>query len=204
MATCLDIITHALKLTKVLPSGGTPSAAETADGLACLQSLYDGFVSGGMFGKLTDLYLTEDTDAQEGYRYYVPAGITLTAATNDYVPTTGDFYSERDYGSECVGDTRQPRDLAIYESLTSTGTRTVKLYDRTAWVDLLDLASTDTAPLSSRGAMGLAACLATAGAFNDMFGGEIGPGVQILANQFVRNIMGKVGSTQDSPGADYF
>jgi hypothetical protein len=190
MATCLDIITYAMKLAKILPSGGTPSAAETEDGLACLQSLYDGFVTGGMFGELEDVYLDADDTAEEGKRYYVPSGVTLTDATSEYI--------------DAYGDTRQPRDLAIYESLTSAGVRAVKLYDRTEWVDLLDLATTDVAPLSGRGAMGLAACLATAGAFIDMFGGEIGPGTALLAGQFVKNIMGKVGSTQDRPGADYY
>jgi hypothetical protein len=203
MASCLDTITTALKLAKVLPSGGTPSAAETSDGMTCLQSLYDEWLTGGMFGQLTDSYLSADTDAQEGYRYYVPAGITLTDATNDYVPQYGDSYTECDYSSG-IGDTRQPRDMAVYESLTSTGTRTVKLYDRTAWVGLLGLVSSDEAPLSKRDAVGLAACLATSGAFIAMFGGEVHPAMIAKAAQFLKNVMSKSGSTQDDPGQDFY
>ena len=119
MATCLDIITSALKLARVIPSGGTPSSAETTDGLSCLQSMYDEWVAGGMFGKLTDTYLTADDTAQEGHRYLLAAGVTLTE------PTTISSEDSVD------GVERQPRDLAVYESLTSTGTRSVRLYDRT-------------------------------------------------------------------------
>jgi hypothetical protein len=203
MATCLDVIATALKLAKVLRSGGTPSASETADGLACLQSLYDGWVTGGMFGQLTDSYLTANADAQEGYRYYLTSKMTLTDATNDYVPQHGDAYSECDYASG-IGGTRQPRDLAIYESLTSTGTRAVKLYDRTGWVDLLGLEAGDEAPLSNRDSVGLAACLATSGAFIAMFGGEVSPLMISKAAQFLKNVMNKAGTTQDDPGASFF
>ena len=206
-STCLDIITLAMKQCRVLPSGGTPTSAETADGMTALQALYDEWRTGGMFGTLCDEYLTEDTDAQEGKRYYVPAGITLTDASNDYVPSEGTAsYGDYGMGCECgsTGDTRQPRDLALYESLTSTGTHTAKLYDRTAWVDLLGLTSSDVAPLSSRGASGLAACLATSGGFADLFGAQAGPGTVAVARHFLRNLMGKVGSTQDTSGGVYF
>jgi hypothetical protein len=189
-STCADIIAYALKLGKVIPSGGSATTGEAADGLACLQSMYDGWVVGGMFGNLEDVYLDADDVAEEGKRYFVPTGITLTAATSLYV--------------DLNGDTRQPRDLALYESLTAAGTRTVKLYDRVAWVSLTGLASGDAAPLASRGAMGLAACLATAGAFNDMFGGEIGEGTALLAGQFVKQLMSKSGSTQDEPTGTYY
>ncbi len=190
MATCLDTITTALKLAKVLPSGGTPSAAETVDGLACLQSLYDGWVMGGMFGRLEDVYLEEDDVAEEGTRYFVPTGITLTAATSSYV--------------DSCGVTRQPRDLAMYESLTEAGTRSVKLYDRTEWVDLLGLASGDEAPLSKRDSVGLAACLATSGAFIAMFGGEVAPPVILKTSAFLKSLMGKDGSTQDDGQGIYY
>lgn len=189
MATCLDVITSAMKLAKILRSGGVPSASETADGMACLQSLYDEWRVGGMFGSLTDVYLTQDDTAEEGKRYYVPAGITLTAATNDY--------DER-------GTTRQPRDLAMYEVLDSDGTQTVKLYDRTGWVDLLGLASSDTAPLSNRGQMGLAACLAISGAFVSMFGGAVDQPTVMLAGQFLKALANKAGTTQDDAGASFF
>lgn len=205
MATCLDIITLAMKQCRILRSGGVPSAKETADGMVALQSLYDEGRTGGMFGTLTDYYIADGStvDAQEGYRYYVASGGALTHATNDYVPQYGDAYSECDYASG-IGATRQPRDMALYEVVESDGTQTARLYDRTAWVDLLDLESGDVAPLSGRGANGLAACLATSGGFMDLFGSQPGPGTVAVARHFLRNIMGKIGSTQDNSGTEYF
>lgn len=201
--TCLDIVTTALRLGRIIPVGRDPKAAEMQLGLDCLQSLYDQWVAGGMFGRLTDVYLTADATAQEGKRYYVPAGVTLTDATSDYVPKDcGPF----DYGfiSCADGTTRQPRDLAIYEKLTSTGTRTVKLYDRTAWVNLLDLALSDLAPLSSRGKIGLSSALATSGAFLAAFGAQPIPEVRATAGQFMASLSYKMGSTQDRAPTEYF
>lgn len=190
MATCLDIITDALKLARVIGSGEEPSAAEGADGMIALQSLYDGMVFGGMFGELEDVYLEENEYALEGKRYYVPAGITLTAATNDY--------------EDAEGVVRQPRDLALYESLTADGTRSVKLYDRTAWVELTGLTTSSTAPLAERDRLGLAAALACSAAFAAMFGdATISPRVERLSAKFMGRLMSPA-STQDSSGADYY
>ena len=193
-STCLDVITSALKLARVLPSGGTPSASETTDGLACLQSLYGEMVAAAMFGRLEDVYLTADDTAEEGKRYRLAAGITLTE------PTT---ISAED---SSTGEERAVRDLALYEKVDSTGTRTVRLYDRTGWVNLLGLASSDIAPLESRGAMGLAALLATSGAFCAMFGdtATLNPDVRALANRFRASLSYKLGSTQDRRKAEYF
>jgi hypothetical protein len=204
--TCLDIVKSAMKLARVLPSGGTPSSSETTDGMDCLQSMYDEWVTSGMFGKLKDVYLTADENAQEGRRYYVPTGVTLTDATSAYVPEEDATGVPPPFGTDTIGETRQPRDLAVYESLTSTGTRAVKLYDRTAWVDLLDLVSSDEAPLASRGRMGLAACLATSGAFAAMFGdtATMNPDVRAASNRFRTSLCYKLGSTHDRRQAEYF
>lgn len=193
-ATCLDIVTSALKLARVLRSGGTPSAAESEDGMACLQGLYDSWISGGMFGRLEDVYLTADDTAEEGRRYTLAAGVTLTESTTIAAEDSRD------------GTERAPRDLAVYESLDSDGNRSVRLFDRTAWVDLLDLDSSDVAPLSGRGATGLAAALATYGAFAAMFGdtATMNPDVRRLASQFLGSLAYKLGSTRDRKTAEYF
>jgi hypothetical protein len=102
------------------------------------------------------------------------------------------------------GNTRQPRDLAIYEALTEAGVLTAELYDRTDWVSLLGLASTDEAPLSSRNFMGLAACLATYGAFGAIFNAQPAPAAEMAAKQFQRSLMQKGGSTQPHDGADFY
>jgi hypothetical protein len=190
MATCNDIITDALKLARVISAGETPSAEEAADGLNCLQSMYDGWVVGGMFGDLQDVYLEEDDTALEGKRYYVPDDYTLTAAASEYVTESG--------------VTRQPRDLALYEVLAG-GVRYVRLYDRTGWVELTGLALTGDAPLASRGRMGLAAALAISGAFAALFGdtATLNPDVRKLGQRFTGNLM-QTNSTRSTSGVSYF
>jgi hypothetical protein len=189
MATCAQVITYALRMNRVVGSGKDPTTAELADGMIALQALYDQWRTGGMFGDLEDVYLDESDTAEEGKRYFVPTGITLTAATSVY-----------DDG----GETRQPRDLALYETLTEAGTQAAKLYDRTEWVNLLGLELSDIAPLSGRNAYGLAACLATSGGFASAFGAEVPAPVVALARHFRKNIIGKSGSTQDQSVGNYY
>jgi hypothetical protein len=194
MATCLDVVSAALRLARVIAVNREPKASESERGMECLQSLYDQWVASGMFGRLEDTYLTANDTAQEGKRYLLAAGITLTEPTTIAAEDSAD------------GIARQPRDLALYEKLTSTGTRTVRLYDRAAWTELTNLALTDLAPLSGRGFMGLAACLALSGGFSAMFGvGQgINPDVRSLANNFLAGLSYKLGSTRDRSQAEYF
>lgn len=189
MATCAEIIAYALRMNRVVGVGKDPKAAETTEGMVALQSLYDQWRTGGMFGELEDIYLDADDTAEEGKRYFVPTGITLTVPTSVYV--------------DSYGETRQPRDLALYESLTEAGTFTAKLYDRTAWVDLTGLLSTGTAPLSARNAYGLAACLATSGGFVAVFGKEPTAATVALARHFLRSLMSKA-TTHDRDGVEYY
>jgi hypothetical protein len=188
MASCLDIITYAMRQARILGLGKNPKASEAEEGMVALQSLYDQWRTGGMFGELEDIYLDSDDTAEEGKRYYTN-GFTLTVPTSQYV--------------DSFGDTRQPRDMAMYESFDGS-IQTAKIYDRTEWVDLLGLELADTAPLSGRNGYGLAACLATSGGFISAFGAEPPAPVIALARHFLKNVMGKMGSTQDSSGAEYF
>jgi hypothetical protein len=191
-ATCLDIITYAMRQTKVIGLGKEPKAAEEEEGMFALQSFYDELVAGGMFGRLEDSYLTSSDTAQEGMRYLLASGVILTEPTTIAAEDSAD------------GIARQPRDLSLYESVTSTGTRSVRLYDRTAWVDLLDLEATDIAPLSGRGAYGLASALATSGGFIDAFGAVPSPAVLARATRFLSALSHKLGSTRDRATPDYF
>jgi hypothetical protein len=190
MATCRDIITYAMRQAKILGIGASPKTAEATEGMIALQSLYDQWRTGGMFGTLEDVYLDGDDIAEEGKRYFVPTGYTLTAPTSIYLD-----------GNEEI---RQPRDLSLYEALTQAGTQTAKVYDRTAWVSVLGLAQGDTAPLSSRNAHGLAACLAVSSPFVAIFGAEPSPQVMNAARQFTRSLMGKQGSTQNTTPGTYY
>lgn len=193
MTTCRQVITYALRQSKVIASGDDPSSDEAEDGLIALQSMYDDWVSGGMFGRLTDKYMTENENVEEGIRYYVPTGLTLTE--NVTIAAEDSF-----------DGLRQPRDLSLYESLTQAGVRTVKLYDRTAWVALTGLTLASDAPLASRGAFSLAAALAVSGGFAAMFGSaaDIGPDTRNLAASFLGSLSYKLGSTRDRAAAEYF
>jgi hypothetical protein len=191
-ATCLDIITYAMRQARVLGPGKDPKDAEAEEGLVALQSFYDEMVNGGMFGRLEDSYLTSDDTAEEGKRYLLASGVTLTEPTTIAAEDSTD------------GVERQPRDLSLYESVTSTGTRSVRLYDRSAWVDLIDLELSDVAPLSDRGAYGLAAALASSGGFIDMFGAQLSPAVLARGKRFLANLSYKLGSTKDRTAAEYF
>jgi hypothetical protein len=192
MATCLDTITAAMRQSGVLGAGKTPKSAESSDGLLALQSMYDEWVAGGMFGRLEDIYLAADDTAQEGKRYFLASGVTLTEPTLIAAEDNDD------------GIDRQPRDLSLYESLTSTGTRSVRLYDRTQWVSLTGLLLTSTAPLSGRGLFGLAAALASSGGFIDMFGAQPSQAVLARSTRFLASLSYKLGSTRDRTAAEYF
>lgn len=191
MATCLDIVTYAMRSLGVLGSGAEPTASEGADGLAALQSFYDELVGSGMFGRLEDIFLDGDETAEEGKRYYLDTGVTLTE------PTLIDASVSSD------GTDRQPRDLALYEKLTSTGVRTVRLYDRTRWVNLTGLALTDDAPLASRGAWGLAAALACSGGFCDTFGAQPPQPLLARSQRFLSSLTHKLGSSRDRLTVEY-
>lgn len=191
-STCLQVITYAMRQTKIIGPGKQPKASESEEGMAALQSFYDELVNGAMFGRLEDAYLTADDTAQEGRRYLLASGVTLTEPTVIPAEDSAD------------GIARQPRDLSLYEKVTSLGVRSVRLYDRSEWVDLLDLEETDVAPLSGRGAYGLAAALATSGGFIDAFGAEPSLPTLARAKRFLLSLSHKLGSTRDRAAADYF
>lgn len=197
MTTVRDVVTLALKQARILAPGDAPSADEADDGLTAFQGMLDQWVNEGLFGKLTDEYLESSDTAKENRRYKLAAGVTLT------IPETiqGDG---GDYGAE--GNTteeRQPFDLAIIESVTSAGVRSVKLRDRYQWVELTGLALGDDAPLADRGAIGLAANLAVF--FTEMFGvGLVGPGTIQQARKFVSALSAKTATTQGDRVAEYF
>jgi hypothetical protein len=195
MTTVSDVVTLALRQGRVIGVNATPTASEAAAGLQAFQAMLDQWVTGGMFGSLCDIYLEDDGTALEGKRYLLASGVTL--AYPSIVEGQGG-----DYGEEGNSSSRQPYDLSLVESVTSTGTRTVKLWDRTEWVDLLGLTLTSDAPLSSRGLTGLAACVAKT--YCEMFGRDLGPNTQMLARRFEGALSHKFGSTRPAATAEYF
>jgi hypothetical protein len=183
MATCRDIVTRALRMTGVVPREDDPTAPELRDGLTVLQTLYDSWLTGGMFGRLTDVYEPGSYEAGEGERVFLDTGGTLTLPTE-------------------IDSDRKPRDLVAIEGFVSGGTRVAYIWDRTAWVQITDLAEADEAPLSNRGVNGLAACLAVA--YADEFGPQVGPGVLMQCRSFKTALSYKFGSERDVVAGTWF
>lgn len=188
MPTCRDVIKYALWQSGIVASGEDPEAHELELGMAALQSLYDGWLANGMFGRLVDRYEESDVTADEGQRIIAPAGVTIE--TPDLIYDVAE------------GVDRAPRDLAAFETVIG-GARSVFLFDRTGWVALVGLNPNDEAPLASRGAYGLAAALAVSGGFLSVFGGDPKPTTVNLANRFLMSLSLKWGSGEQT-GVSYF
>lgn len=186
MVTCRDTIQTALQMARVVALGEEPSASELDAGMTALQGMFERWIAAGMFGRLTDRYETTDVEADERDRLWVSDGTgeTVPAMT---LPTTV--------------DDRKPRDLTIIERFN--GNRSVSLWDRDQWVELLDLTPESLTPLAGRGRTGIAACLAME--FVEMFGGDtITASVARMAASFRVSLATKLGTTQDASEAAYF
>ncbi len=181
MATCRDIVTRALVMARVVARGDDPDAQELEDGLTVLQGLYDSWLVGGMFGRLTDVYEPGDYEAGEGERVHIDSG-TLT------LPTT-------------IDDVRKPRDLVAIEGFDDTG-RKAYIWDRNAWVRITGLLENDDAPLADRSVNGLAACVALNYAHE--FGAELREGVVMQARSFKTALSYKLGSEREVREASWF
>lgn len=177
MATCRDIITQALYRTSILALGRTPKAKETENGMFLLQGLYDGLVASGALGELTDVYKTEDYEAQEFERVFA-SGATITLPTT----ITDD------------GPDRQPKDLAVI-SIHDGTSRTNYVWED-EWVSLTGLALADPAPFASRGQDGFACYLAMQ--WVDTFGGQVGLPVIKRGRDFHAILMGRNATKQDA------
>lgn len=180
MATCRDVVTRALRMAKVVPRSDEPDAEELRDGLIVLQSLYDTWLTNGMFGRLKDVYEEGDYEAGEGERVMSTGAITLPSV---------------------IDDDRKPRDLSAIETFTGS-TRAAYIWDRTAWVSITNLAESATAPLSDRGMNGLAACLAQA--YCEEFGEPLTSSIVMQAAAFRTGLSFKFGTTRDVVAGSYY
>lgn len=187
MTTVRQIVTDGLRLTGFIGFNATPTSPEAEMGLDGLQSLYDTWVTGGMFGRLTDTYKTANYTAKENERVIAPTAITVT------FPTSLD--------DDENGGSRAPRDLSIIETVLNS-VRAVKIYDRTGWVTVTGLTLDSTAPLAERGRHGLALCLARH--LLEGVGRSLGPMQSAAAAQFLAGISYKLGSTRDRIAAEYY
>jgi hypothetical protein len=174
MATTVrDVCTKAFRKLGVLRAGGEMRAADAEDARASLQSFYLECISKGSFGRVQDIAFSRSGTFTSGTNQHI------IVVTEDEVqidlPSTlpadcwWNWKPWRDYGwglnIPMGGDpsVAVPRDRSVV-SVTSqySDIRATYIYDGTAqrWmrVDVLEL--NDEAPLSARGADGLAAVLA--------------------------------------------
>lgn len=188
MPTCRDIVTRALHLARIVSLGQQPTAAEAALGLECLQSFYLAHVANGMFGRLSDVARSTDCEAQAGQR------ITLFEGAAATLPTTRDRNGT------------PPFDLSLVELITpATATRAVMIYEaaRAAWIDLGGLELGDEAPLASRGALHLAAALATSAGFDVAFTPDVDPKLLALARTFNAGLLNRGASERPDREGGY-
>lgn len=191
MATCNDVIRRALQKARVLAEGEDPTAEQAADGLTALQSLLDGWVTGGMFGALTDVYKSAAYTAKEFERVRKDAAVTITIPDTIEDPQTG--------------ETRTPRDRACIQVVyPSAGTKQSYLYDAQVgdWVQIQSLALTDDTPLQGLGVDGLASVLALDVA--DEYGVDVTPSTAAKAARFVANLSGQFNSDRYRAVGSYF
>lgn len=181
MATCRDIVSRALRMGGVISKGEDPEAAELSDGVMALQGLYDGWFTGGMFGRLKDYYTEDDYDAEVGQRVFITSG-TVTLP-------------------DLVDDEHPPRDLAAIEINDADG-RQAWIWDRQEWVRIDTLAAADEAPLSNRGAEGLAACLAVS--IMEEYGASPGPVTVAKAGAFRTNLRLRFGTEQEPVAGQWY
>lgn len=180
MYTVRDIVFRAMRMAGILGRTEEADAEEMRDGRIVLQSLYDSWYTNGMFGRLKDYRTEGDYDAEPGQRIYTDGTVTL--------PTYAD--------AECPWS-----DLSAIEIFDGTS-RKLWLWDRNAWVRIDALADGDEAPLSWRGANGLAACVAVN--YAEEFGAQIGPGAVRQAGTFKTALSLKLGSTQPVTAGEWF
>lgn len=187
MATCRDIIALAMRMARILPAGREPKAAEAADGLILLQGMYDAWVSGAMFGSMTDTIAIANATAVPGQRIRIDGAFTVT------LPTV----------IEDGGAQLPPYDLSLVQIIRTASIET-HLYEamRGAWVRLDALTLDTVAPLSTRGADGLAALLAKR--FAEMFGTELGPAFVRRAMQFNGSIIANIASDTPRLATEYY
>lgn len=181
MATCRDIVFRALRMAGIVDREDDPTAAELRDGMTVLQSLYDGWLIGGMFGRLTDVYEAGDYEASEGQRIFIDSG-TVT------LPST-------------IDDDRKPRDLVAIEAHDDNG-RQAWIWDRTQWTRIDSLSENDDAPLANRGVNGLAACVAVY--YAEEFGAPVSAAAMIQARNFKVALSYKFGSEREVTTGTYY
>lgn len=212
MAACRDIITTSLRKIGVLRAGGEASAADAADALSSLKSFYMERITAGTFGRVWNIPISVGGEVTPRGNDHINI-LTADAVTVDppsLVPY--DYWRTwmpcRDYGwglnVPLGGDDgfNVPRDKApLIITNEFTEERVTYLYDGTIqrWMRIDNLALTDEAPLSARGADGLASVLAMR--LTELFGSELaGPMTMQSANRYLTALATNYGNGDNEYG----
>lgn len=212
MATVRAIVKGAMKKLSVLAIGREPTAAQAADGLTILQSLYREWVGLGVFGRLTDVLVTSESyDARENERVVVDnSGVLVTVnlpetITQELCGSGGGPY---DYGRGCGPYETLPRpvrdgSLIVVADINSS-CEEYYIYEANVarWVLLDDLTLDSEAPLSKRYEDGLKAALASR--FASYFAMEVPPSIAAQTNTFEHAISMKADRSYRPVQACYF
>lgn len=200
MALCSAVITSALKRL----GNSNPSTTEISDALPALQGLYDRLVDAGTFGRLNDIIVTSDYEAQEFDRIFVNTSDTVTITVPDtYERTALDPPTTRD---DPDLTNRPARDLAcIVVNVLESTDRVVLIRDAGlgGWVDASAITLTDQAPLSRRDFSGLACRLAVllADEYSDR---APNPSTVAEAARFMSGIAHQAASPRYETAVDFF
>lgn len=163
MTTCRDIVTLALRQSRIVGIGRTPRASEAEEGMSALQSIYDRMFADGPLGPFTDVYATSDYTAQENERI-IADNATIT------IPDTIDD-----------GEVRTPKDLTAVIVVTDL-TQKNYVFSLGRWQVCDALTLDDTAPLANRDKNGLAALLAIE--LSEMYGQPLAPSIRVKGLMF--------------------
>ena len=224
MATCNDIIRLAMGRIRQLRAGEIPTGQEAADGLLFLQSMYDQWTAAGLFGRLNDVIVTATYIAMEQDRIINDTGqaitLPLTITPSSFSDTSWNWPDQRTWANMATATTRPPRDLSMVEIIGSCGVTipigfsyvlqlkapalSRYIYDRAkrSWVALNSLTLTGEAPLSDRGVIGLASCLAALIA--DEYNAKIGEGTQQAASLFKWGLSARYDSARVAGRQDFY
>lgn len=182
--TVRDIATRAGRKLGIIRAGGELKAADAQDMLASLISFYQECVTMGTFGRVQDVPISAAFTGNSGVNQHI--NILTEDAVEITLPSVVpyDWWDTwrpcRDYGwglnvpiGGNNGDNVPPDRSVIRVTDQFSTTRASYVYDGTVqrWMRFDSLALEDEAPLSARGADGLAAVLAERVA--DEFGSEM-------------------------------
>lgn len=154
MASCREVITRAYRKLNAVALGDDLPAEEAESGLVALQSIYDELVLEGVFGRVIPTRVSESAEAEENTRIFNTTGSSITITLPEEV-------SEDETSSGLTlddGGERPPRDFTVVS--IAGGGNYLYSQPRGAWDAINSLTLDSFAPLSERGADGLACLLA--------------------------------------------